>query len=73
MTDRINALTVVLDRDIRDDDVREIIQAIRMIKCVATVTPHVADHDSHVAYVRARMEIEGRLYEALKDPHQKVG
>jgi hypothetical protein len=34
MTDRYNSLTVVLDRDIREDDAEHILNAIRMIKGV---------------------------------------
>ena len=42
MTDRINAFVVILDRDIRDDDVEAITNALRMVKHVASVEPVVA-------------------------------
>ena len=38
MTDRLNALTVSLDRDIRDDDAEVIINAIKAIRGVNGVT-----------------------------------
>jgi hypothetical protein len=66
MSDRYNALTVVLDRDIRTDDAKALISAIRMIKGVLTVTPIVVDSTAVVAYDRARRELIDKLYEVLK-------
>lgn len=67
MSDRINGLTVVIERGIRDEDAQAIIDAIRMVKGVVSVQKHVADHTSHFAYVHARHELERRLYNALRD------
>lgn len=67
MSDRFNALTVVLDRDIRDDDAEPLINAIRMLKGVQSVEPRVADVSDHIAYGRVRREIEDRLWKALRD------
>ena len=39
MTDRIHALTVVLDEDMRIDDAEPLVQAIRMMRHVADVQP----------------------------------
>ena len=67
MTDRYYALTVVLDHDIRDDDAEPLIAAIKMIKGVAQVTPHVANLEIHFAQTRARQELVDKLWEVLKD------
>lgn len=67
MTDRIHSFTVVLDQDIRTDDVEAIVRAIEMIRHVADVRPHVADMNTHTAYVRARSDLAGKLYDALKE------
>lgn len=68
MTDRINSITITLDHDIRIDDARDgIIQALYQLKGVIDATPNVADTRDHVAYIRARTDIESRLYEALRD------
>lgn len=61
MTDRYNALTVVLERNIRDDDAETILAAIRMIKGVHSVTGNVADVESHIAEERARHELGQKL------------
>jgi len=57
MTDRYNALTVVLESDIREDDAGPIIIAIRMIRGVLSVEPHVVDIDTHIAEDRARARL----------------
>jgi hypothetical protein len=61
MTDRINYLTVVLEQNMRSDDCESLINAIRMIRGVLSVTPNVADPDHHMAEERARQELGRRL------------
>lgn len=65
MTDRYNALTVVLDRDVRSDDAESIISAIKMVKGVASVTPNVVDMTDHIAFVRAQSEIGRKIIEVI--------
>ena len=65
MTDRYYALTVVLERDIREDDAESLIDAIKMIRGVLDVTPHVSDRALHTAERRVRRDIEERLYAVL--------
>ncbi len=43
MTDRLNALIVILEHDIREDDAEPIINAIQQLRGVLQVEPHVAD------------------------------
>lgn len=66
MTDRIHALTVVLERDIRDDDIQPVIEAIKMVRCVADVKPHVADHVLYTAESRAHQEFAELMYKLLR-------
>jgi len=66
MTDRYNRLTVVLERDIRDDDAEPLIQAIRMLRGVLKVTPHVANGDEWVAEMRVKNQLREKLWDALK-------
>ena len=65
MTDRINALTVVLDRDYRDDDVECIVNAIKMVKGVQSVTMNVSDYTDLVAQERALEVLRHKLREVL--------
>lgn len=43
MTDRFNALTVVLEKDIREDDAQALLSAIGQLRGVLTVSGNVAD------------------------------
>ena len=61
MTDRVKALTVVLDKDVRIDDVEALMDAIKMLKGVRKVTPEVANVADHVADMRARGEVVEKL------------
>lgn len=70
MSDRTVNLTVVLDSDYRIDSLKEVMQAIKMIKGVATVKANVANVDTYVAYSRARMDLESKLYEALREKNE---
>ena len=66
MTDRLNALTVVLDGNIRTDDAEALIAAIGQLRGVLSVTGNVADIDSHVAEQRVRHALEQKLFEVLR-------
>lgn len=65
MTDRINALTVVLTDDWREDDVQSIIEAIKLLRGVLRVSPNVADLDNYVAEERAKHELVVKIRELL--------
>lgn len=68
MTDRFHSLTVVLEKDIRSDDAEGLIQAIRHMRGVLSVTGRVSDPDSHMAEERARRELGQKLWEILYPP-----
>jgi len=71
MTDRIHSLTVVLEKDMRDDDCESLISAIRMLRNVLSVEPHVTDFGDHTARERARCELGEKLWEVLHPPSEK--
>jgi hypothetical protein len=72
MTDRINALTVVLEKDLRDDDCEPLLDAIKQLRGVLSVVPHVAGIVSHLAETRAknalREEVLALLLPKLQEP-----
>ena len=70
MADRIQGLTVTLDRDYRHDDALEIIKAIMMIKGVVGVKSHVTELSDYIARSRVSFEIQGELTDALNDIFQ---
>jgi len=67
MTDRINAMIVVLEEDIRSDDVESLVNAIRHLRGVANVKPHVASYEDVIARERVRSEIGGKLFDAIRE------
>lgn len=71
MTDRYHSLTVVLERDMRDDDAEPILHAIRMIKGVVSVKGEVADPASFMAVMRARRELCEKLLDVIQ-PHSRL-
>lgn len=65
MTDRYNALTVVLEQDTRDDDAQALIQAIAQLRGVLKVEPNVARVADFVGQERARHELGQKLLKVL--------
>lgn len=65
MSDRIKALTVVLESDIRDDDAQPLIDAIRMLRGVVCVKADVADIDHYCAVEKARHQLQQELRDIL--------
>ena len=63
MTDRIDALTVILDRPTRIDDVAPIANAIKQMKGVIEVTPVVRTAASTAI---AEQRIHHELYEKVR-------
>lgn len=66
MTDRLNAIIVVLDRDTREDDAEPILEAIRQLKGVISVTGNVTDLSDHAARQLAKHEIKMQIFSLLK-------
>lgn len=71
MTDRYMAFTVVLDKDIREDDAEYIVNALKAIKHVLKVTPVVSNIEMHVAEARVRLDLERKLW-AVIHPDMKL-
>lgn len=49
MTDRHAGYLITLAEDVREDDAEHVLNALRMIKGVATVEPVVSDYGLHIA------------------------
>lgn len=68
MTERVHSLIVVLKEDMRvDDDVQDVMNAIRMISHVLSVDPVVADHHSWMAEQRANRKWMRKIYALMKE------
>ena len=65
MSDRYNYLTVVLETDLKDEDAEPLIQAIKQLRGVLSVTPNVRDGMSFFAQERVRHELTQKLWQVL--------
>ena len=61
MTNKINALTVVLDKTITTTEAEKISEAIKIISGVVSVDLNVANAMSHIAYETARQDILSKI------------
>jgi enamine deaminase RidA (YjgF/YER057c/UK114 family) len=66
MTDRVKALTVVLDADYRIDDIQALVDAIKMMRCVADVETHVTDINDYMNRARVRSDIFREVAKAFE-------
>lgn len=65
MTDRFNTLTVVLEKDIRDDDAETLLTEIRQMRGVLSVKGNVSDMTALMAEERAKRELGQKLMEVI--------
>ena len=65
MTDRIHSLTVVLEKDMREDECEKLICAIMMLRGVLDVTTHIVDANSYMAETRAKSELNMKLFKVI--------
>ena len=66
MTDRINYLTVALEKDTRDDDAEALLNAIRQLRGVADVKPNVVNSGDWLAETRVRQDLADKLWAVLR-------
>lgn len=66
MTDRVQALTVILSQDIRSDDVQCIVDAIRLLRGVAKVETHVVPGLEHLTRAVVTARLHGELMDAIR-------
>lgn len=66
MTQKVNALTVVLEKDIDREAAKAIISAIGQLRGVLSVKGNVADAASHIAETRVRNELFSKMVGIFK-------
>ena len=65
MTDRIKGFTVVLEKDIREDDFESITTAILMIKGIGRIVPYKSNADDAIIRERLKSEFREKIYDAV--------
>ena len=66
------AFTVILEKNIHEDAAKEIEAAIKALRHVLSVKPHVADNlELSIAYDRIRADILPKLYDVVYPDRNK--
>lgn len=65
MTDRISHFTVILTEDLREDCVEDIVNALSMVRGVASVIPGVVTDADHVARELVRWEYRSAVLQGV--------
>lgn len=68
MTDRLKGCTVTFDHDIRDDDAKVVLDAIRCLRGVLHVEGSVSTLDDRMNRIRVRAELRTKLLQVLDEP-----
>lgn len=67
MSTHFNAITVLLEEDMREPDVTRLCDAIKLMRGVLKTKLHIADLRDELAYERARKELTDKLFAQLKE------
>lgn len=67
MTDRHVAYTVILEKEIREDDAEAVVTALKMVKGVLRVVPKIGAVEQYIANERARHELQMDLWKFLNE------
>lgn len=67
MSTHFNAITVLLEEDLREPEVTQICNAIKLMRGVLNTKVNIADIRDHLAYERARQELINALFAQLKE------
>lgn len=67
MTARVTALTVILEGDPREDDITDLITAIRRLRGVADVSIIENNAELELTKKKAKLELARKIYTALED------
>jgi hypothetical protein len=65
MSDRIFSYTVTLDGTYKDEDARQIQNAIEMVKGVSRVVPQVANAETYFAIDKARIDLGQKILDVI--------
>lgn len=67
MTYRVKGCMVVFDKDYREDEIEDILNAIKMIKGVIKVESSITTTDDYYAKEQSKYELRSKFYKFIKD------
>ena len=72
MTDRVHSIQVILEKDVRIDDVQAYIDALRLFRGVANVVVMGSGATEMMAVERARHELGSKILDVIYPPKEKT-
>jgi len=73
MTDRVRTLTVLLEHDLRDDDARDVINAIELIRGVESAElGDVVNSNTRIARTEARRHLGKQIWALISGEEPKT-
>lgn len=67
MTDRVNAIVLVLAQDVRDDDVRPLLEAVKQLRGVIDARLNISDVPTLIAEARAHQQWREKLAKLINE------
>lgn len=67
MSDMVKGFTVVLKKDMREEDAEQIMQAIKLMKGVADVKPEITQGGDILHQMRAKSEVKDKLIKFIEE------
>lgn len=71
MTDHVNMLYVILEKDVNINNIKGLQKAISHMRGVLEVKTHIASVDDAVAESRARIDMTKKVLEVINPPTDK--
>ena len=66
MTDRFKGFLITLEKEIRDEDAKEVMTALKMIKGVINVKPYVNGYEDWMMYEKGVLDNRRELFDFLR-------
>ncbi len=66
MTDRYKGFLVTLDKEIRDEDAENIVNALKMVKGVHSVKPYIKGMEDHMMYEKAKSDMGHKILDFVR-------
>lgn len=66
MSDKFKGCTVTFDRDIHEEDIKHIVDAIKQLRCVVSVEPTLTTAEDHMNRDRISWEYKNKFIDFIK-------
>jgi hypothetical protein len=67
MTDRLKGVLITFEKNYRDDDCENTIEALKMIKGVLTVKPYITGMEDYMLYQKGHFDARREMFDFLQE------